>query len=521
MRNHLPKAALLHILTTLLLALLLGVPVSHAALESDADAGQARHIRVGIYENYPFVYEKNGLPTGLHLEILKKIAKEEGWVLDYHYSASLKYALQGLEIGTIDLGLGIVPTPTEKLFLDFSTEKTASLKGQIFIKTGRSDIRSMKDLDGKTVAFITRSGLGRTFREIAEKLHVTPVSRQIGAYEDLAKALVTGAVDAAIFSSQQGRIYAKIYGISPTPIHFKPVDPAFAVAKGKNKSIITAIDQYLFKWKTTDGKSFLEMKNSFLNDLPQNQETWTRNEKLTVLCICLLFITFGILLGNFMANVADHHTVSKAYIVHIIVFTLAISIGFGLIDSLIEWYLFNDERQLSFLELALTNIPQDKLYMRGMFFLICCFFGLFIAKYISRYEAFLSMLMVSVNRLEELTDNARDMIYRMSIPSGQYDYVSKAATDIFGYAPEDFYRRPHLIKELVHPDWESYFTEQWNNLLAGKMPPPDYEFQIITKAGETRWINQRNTLYRDDSGTPYALEGIVTDITHRKVQTPA
>lgn len=511
----LQRAPLLRILTTLLLALTLGASASQAA-----PAGPLKQVRVGIYENYPFVYEKNGLPSGLHLEILKMVAQEEGWALDYHYSGSLKYALQGLELGTLDLVPGIVPTPTERLFLDFADEKTASQKGQIFIKAGRTDINSLKDLDGKSVAFITRGGLGRTFRDIAEKLHVTPVTRQIGSYEDLAKALVTGAIDAAVFSSQQGRKYAHTYEITPTSIIFKPVSTSFAVAKGKNKFIINAIDRLLFKWKTTDSASFVELRQSFLSDLPQQPEPWTKNELLIIICICLLFITFGILLGNFMANVADHHTVSKAYIGHIIIFTLAISIGFGLIDSLIEWYLFNDERQLSFLELALTNIPQDKLYMRGMFFLICCFFGLFIAKYISRYEAFLSLLTISVNRLEELTDNARDMIYRMTIATGEYDYVSKAATDIFGYTPEDFYQRPHLLKELVHPAWTDYFAEEWNNLVAGQMPP-DYEFQIINKAGETRWINQRNTLYRDEAGTPYAIEGIITDITHRRAKSPS
>ena len=46
--------------------------------------------------------------------------------------------------------------------------------------------------------------------------------------------------------------------------------------------------------------------------------------------------------------------------------------------------------------------------------------------------------------------------------------------------------------------------------------PPSYEYQIIHKSGDTRWMNQRNVLVCDKSGNPVAIEGIVTDTTERK-----
>ncbi len=122
----------------------------------------------------------------------------------------------------------------------------------------------------------------------------------------------------------------------------------------------------------------------------------------------------------------------------------------------------------------------------------------------------------SESRFRRLADNAQDVIYRMSLPDGKYEYVSPAALSIFGYPPEKFYGTPMLVKQLLHPDWRSYFETEWANLLKGKTPPT-YEYQIIDKSGKMHWLNQRNILVRDDAGKPIAIEGIVTDITERKL----
>ena len=119
-------------------------------------------------------------------------------------------------------------------------------------------------------------------------------------------------------------------------------------------------------------------------------------------------------------------------------------------------------------------------------------------------------------KYRRLTENANAMIYRMSIPEGTYEYVSPASEKIFGYMPEDFYSKPKIIQQIIHPDWIDYFKTQWNNLLEGTMPD-QYEYQIINKIGETKWLHQQNVLIRDNNSKPVAIEGIVSDVTDRKL----
>jgi len=121
----------------------------------------------------------------------------------------------------------------------------------------------------------------------------------------------------------------------------------------------------------------------------------------------------------------------------------------------------------------------------------------------------------SEKKYRRITENAKDMIYRMSLPDGHYEYVSPASLDLFGYPPEKFYESPVLIQKIIHPDWIDYFKEEWKKLVNGNMPP-FYEYQIIHKSGEQKWLNQRNVLICDDNGQAKAIEGIVTDVTQRK-----
>ncbi len=121
----------------------------------------------------------------------------------------------------------------------------------------------------------------------------------------------------------------------------------------------------------------------------------------------------------------------------------------------------------------------------------------------------------SEERYRRLAENSPDMIYRMTLPEGKYEYVSSASDSIFGYPPEIWYQTPILIKKIIHPDSQQYFAEQWEQLTRGILPK-NYEYKILHKKKGTRWLFQRNVAVRDTTGRLSAIEGIVTDITKRK-----
>ena len=120
-------------------------------------------------------------------------------------------------------------------------------------------------------------------------------------------------------------------------------------------------------------------------------------------------------------------------------------------------------------------------------------------------------------RFRMLAENAQDMIYRMSLPDGKYEYVNPASFDLNGFSPEEHYNGTVQLKNLIHPDFSSYLNEQWEKLLQGEVAD-SYEYKIIHKDGSERWLQQRNSLVYDERGSAIAIEGIVSDITGSKIK---
>jgi PAS domain S-box-containing protein len=124
---------------------------------------------------------------------------------------------------------------------------------------------------------------------------------------------------------------------------------------------------------------------------------------------------------------------------------------------------------------------------------------------------------VRENRFQRLVENAHDIIFSLSLPDGKYEYISPAVFNICGYTPEELYNGTFDIHHIVHPVFSEYLKQQWENQLQGKEVPAFYEFKIIHRNGSERWVHQRNVPLRNHDGLLIALEGIVTDITHRKL----
>jgi len=129
-------------------------------------------------------------------------------------------------------------------------------------------------------------------------------------------------------------------------------------------------------------------------------------------------------------------------------------------------------------------------------------------------------LIENKEKYRKLIEGLNEAIYRMSLPTGRYEYFSPAAKLVFGYSSEEFLNNPLLIKEIIHPDFIVYFEDRWRELLHGKVAPL-YEYKILDPTGRERWITQSNTGVFDDNGTLVAIEGICRDNTEHKTMEEA
>ena len=121
----------------------------------------------------------------------------------------------------------------------------------------------------------------------------------------------------------------------------------------------------------------------------------------------------------------------------------------------------------------------------------------------------------SEKKFRGLIERQNDVLYRMSLPDGAYEYVSPAASRVFGYSSKEFFDNPFLIRDIIHPGYIDYFEKEWLALAEGKVPPIS-EYKIIGPEGNDRWIVQSNIGVFDHQGNIIAIEGICRDVTERK-----
>jgi PAS domain S-box-containing protein len=100
-------------------------------------------------------------------------------------------------------------------------------------------------------------------------------------------------------------------------------------------------------------------------------------------------------------------------------------------------------------------------------------------------------------------------------PGSPVSYISAGITR-FGYSRDDFVST-FVYDDIIHKeDLERNRREFRERVASGAM---DFiqEYRIVTKSGEPRWVEDHTYVKRDKAGRPLEYEGVVIDVTPRKM----
>jgi PAS domain S-box-containing protein len=90
-------------------------------------------------------------------------------------------------------------------------------------------------------------------------------------------------------------------------------------------------------------------------------------------------------------------------------------------------------------------------------------------------------------------------------------YVSPRIESLLGFTPEEWMADHTLWFRQVHPEDREKVLFVISQRIAY-----DFEYRLITKSGETIWVNDYATVLPNELGEPYYLQGFFVDITERK-----
>jgi len=133
-----------------------------------------------------------------------------------------------------------------------------------------------------------------------------------------------------------------------------------------------------------------------------------------------------------------------------------------------------------------------------------------------REKTFKDMI-TSKKKLEEIYKNSPVVAFLWTAEKDwPVEFVSDNITQ-FGYTPEDFTSGNLIFGDIVHPEDLDFVRNDVTRLEIEGRQFFSKEYRILTRAGETRWVAERSLLVSDEDGRPSYYQGIIIDVTDRKM----
>jgi PAS domain S-box-containing protein len=124
----------------------------------------------------------------------------------------------------------------------------------------------------------------------------------------------------------------------------------------------------------------------------------------------------------------------------------------------------------------------------------------------------------SEERYMRLLNSVTDYVYSVELKDGQAVSTSHGpgCLGVTGYSPQDFKNDPWLWHRTIHPEDRDRVVQNVMQT-ATKGTPLEIEHRIIRRDGVVRWVRNKHVPRFDAKGDLRSYDGLVSDITERKL----
>ena len=121
----------------------------------------------------------------------------------------------------------------------------------------------------------------------------------------------------------------------------------------------------------------------------------------------------------------------------------------------------------------------------------------------------------SESRLSNLLNSLQDVVWSVAASTFEALYLNPATETLYQRPVVEFYYNPYLWLEVIHPEDRSRVASAFPSIL--EIGNLEMEYRIIRPNQEVRWVNNRAQAIRDETSEAIRIDGIITDITERKL----
>lgn len=263
--------------------------------------GFSQKLIVGITENKPLKsYDSTkGKASGVFIDLLNYIAKEEGWQIEYK-SVEFQEGLDALKNGTIDIIPDLGYSESRSLDYLFTKEDVLLSWGQVYT-CSESPINTLIDLKNRKVAIVKNNVFDDKFIQLASNFNLNCEYIFAKDYNEVFELIESKKVDAGVANRIFGDYNYINYNVSRTSIIFSPIHLYFAFPKNeKYLDIIEKIDDHLKKLKEDDNSIYYRL----IDDYFSVKEVKVIPKNLILLVIVVIVMLLATLLFIYILRVA-------------------------------------------------------------------------------------------------------------------------------------------------------------------------------------------------------------------------
>jgi PAS domain S-box-containing protein len=123
----------------------------------------------------------------------------------------------------------------------------------------------------------------------------------------------------------------------------------------------------------------------------------------------------------------------------------------------------------------------------------------------------------SKEQLQLALEGSGDGFWDWNIQTGEV-YLSPRYLEMLGYEADELPQEFSTWDRLIHPDDKPWVMETLNAHFADSSVPYKFDYRVLTKSGESKWIaNYGKVVARDENGAPLRMTGTHRDVSDKKL----
>jgi diguanylate cyclase (GGDEF)-like protein/PAS domain S-box-containing protein len=126
-----------------------------------------------------------------------------------------------------------------------------------------------------------------------------------------------------------------------------------------------------------------------------------------------------------------------------------------------------------------------------------------------------TLLQESEERLDSILGSLEEVVWSAQLTPFKLVYINPAVERVYGRPIDAFFKDFNLRMDVIHP--EDLPQVQQSQAILQSEGSLELEYRIVHPDGQVRWVSDRAQIVSGLAGQPNRLDGIVYDITQRKL----